>query len=220
MMAPQIVHGGASSWFWIAANGRPGRRRLVGRRCAPAAPAAAARATRAWCRRSPARPLLRVDAGPELRLGRQELRRHPPEDVVHDRLREPDLRVPRHPGRLEPHVAELVDEDLQRHAVLQRVRDGLRERVREAGDRRAFLRHHEEDLARRAVLVQADGDVALVAGDVELVRDRAAARPAACGATGLRSRRDFGVVPCAASGPSTCSAAACACCRRGRSRSP
>ena len=40
--------------------------------------------------------------------------------------------------------------------------------------RRAFLGHLEEDLAGLAVRVQADGDVALVAGDVELVGDRGA----------------------------------------------
>ena len=36
----------------------------------------------------------------------------------------------------------------------------------------AFLGHRDEQLARPAVGVQADGDVALVAGDVELVGDR------------------------------------------------
>ena len=69
-------------------------------------------------------------------------------------------------------MAELVHEGLQRHAVLQRVGDRLRERVGEARDRRAFLRHHEEDFARLSILEEADRDVALVALDVELVRDR------------------------------------------------
>ena len=76
--------------------------------------------------------LAAVDAGVELRLRRQELRRHPPEDVVDDRLREADLRVLRHARRLEADVAELVHQRLQRHAVLQRVGDRLRERVGEA----------------------------------------------------------------------------------------
>src|SRR5947208_9840776 len=109
-----------------------------------------------------------------LRLGRQELRRQPPEDVRDGALREPDLRVARHPRRLEADVAELVDERLERNAVLERVRNRLRERVGKARDRRSFLRHHEENLARLAVLEQADRDVALVALDVELVRDRLA----------------------------------------------
>ena len=39
---------------------------------------------------------------------------------------------------------------------------------------RAFLGHRDEDLAGRAVLVHADGDVALVAADRELVGDRLA----------------------------------------------
>ena len=172
MIEPQVEHGGASSWFWIAANcgflacvattalGRssaPGHRQpghveheLLGRRGFLAV----------------------VHAGAVLRFGRQELRRQPPEDVVDDRLREADVRVLRHARRLEADVAELVDEILQRHAVLQRVADRLRERVGEARDRRAFLRHRQEQLAGLAVLVEADGDVALVAGDVELVRDR------------------------------------------------
>ena len=38
-------------------------------------------------------------------------------------------------GRLEPHVAELVNQDWQRHAILQRVRDGLGERVGKTRDR-------------------------------------------------------------------------------------
>ena len=115
-----------------------------------------------------------VDAGAELRLRRQELRRHPAEDVVDDRLGEPHVGVLGHARRLEARVAELVDQRLQRHAVLQRVADRLGERVGKARDRRAFLGHHQEDLARHAVLEQADRDVALVAGDVELVRDRLA----------------------------------------------
>ena len=50
----------------------------------------------------------------------------------------------------------------------------MAKRVHQAGDGRAFLGHGDEDLAGRAVLVLADGDVALVAADGELVRDRLA----------------------------------------------
>src|SRR5215471_6707417 len=66
-----------------------------------------------------------VHAGAELGFRRQELRRHPAEDVVDDRLREADVGIARHPGRLEADVAELVDEILERDAVLQRVTDRL-----------------------------------------------------------------------------------------------
>ena len=120
------------------------------------------------------RRFAQVHAGVELRFGREELRRHPPEDVVDDRLREPHLGVLGHPRRLEARVAELVHEHLQRHAVLQRVGNRLREGVGKARNRRAFLGHRQEDLARRPVVEEPDGDVALVAGDVELVRDRVA----------------------------------------------
>ena len=67
-------------------------------------------------------------------------------------------------------MAELVDQRLQRHAVLQRVADGLGEGVGETRNGRAFLRHHQKDFSRHAVFEQADRDVALVAGNVELVR--------------------------------------------------
>ena len=98
-----------------------------------------------------------------------------------------DLRVPGEARRLEARVRELVDQELQRHAVLQRQRGRGGEAVHQAGDGRAFLGHGDEDLARRAVLVHADGDVALVAADRELVRDRLAlvgqlAAHARCGA--------------------------------------
>ena len=56
----------------------------------------------------------------------------------------------------------------------------VREGVHQPADRGAFLGHGDEDLAGLAVLVQADRDVALVAGDRELVGDRRAARRAAC----------------------------------------
>ena len=51
---------------------------------------------------------------------------------------------------------------------------------------RAFLGHGDEDFAGRAVFVQADGDVALMAGDVELVRDARGACRAGAGAAGAR----------------------------------
>ena len=56
------------------------------------------------------RRLTRLDGKRVLRT--QELRAHPAEDVVHDRLRVGNLLIPRPARRLEPHMAELVDEEL------------------------------------------------------------------------------------------------------------
>jgi hypothetical protein len=57
-------------------------------------------------------------------------------------------------------------------------------RPHQAADGGAFLGDADEDLAGLAVLVQPGGDVTLVAGDVELVRQRPAGvrEPAAQGA--------------------------------------
>ncbi len=107
------------------------------------------------------------------RPDRQEPRRKPADDVVHKTLGDGDLRVLRVARRLEPHVAELLDQGVERHAVLEREGDGRRESVHETRDRGAFLGHRQEDLPRGAVLVEADGDVALVPRDRELVRERA-----------------------------------------------
>ena len=99
-----------------------------------------------------------------------------------------DARVARQAGRLEVDAAELRDEVLERHAVLQRDRRQHGDGVHEAADGRAFLRDVDEDLAGRALVVQADGDVALLLADAELVRDRTGARPA--GGGGRARRRD------------------------------
>src|SRR3982750_482625 len=70
-----------------------------------------------WC--EPCLHLWREDPGLLLLVGGEELLAHPAEDVVDDRLGDPDVRVVRHPARLEAHVAELRDVHLERHAVLQ-----------------------------------------------------------------------------------------------------
>ena len=64
---------------------------------------------------------------------------------------------------------ELVDENLERDAVLQADRDRRAEHVHQAADRRTLLGHRDEQLARPAVGIEADVDVALVTLDVELV---------------------------------------------------
>src|SRR6185437_3313895 len=58
--------------------------------------------------------------------------------------------------------------------VLQRQRDAGRKGVHQAGNRGAFLGHLDKDLARLSVGIEADGDVAFVSGDRELVRQRRA----------------------------------------------
>ena len=75
---------------------------------------------------------------------------------------------------LEAGVRELLAQQLERHAVLQRERRGAGEAVHQAADGRAFLGHGDEQLARHAVFVEADGEVAFVSAHVELVGDRQA----------------------------------------------
>ncbi len=67
------------------------------------------------------RAVQRGDAGIFLGLSvlGQELISHPAEDVIHDGLGEADLGVIGPAAGLEAHVAELVAEHLERHAVLQ-----------------------------------------------------------------------------------------------------
>ena len=55
----------------------------------------------------------------------------------------------------------------QRHTVLETQADRDREGVHDPGQRRALLRHLDEDLARTPVLVLADGDVSLAVGHSE-----------------------------------------------------
>src|SRR4029077_222916 len=98
----------------------------------------------------------------------------PAEDVVDDRLRETNLGIPGPAGRLETHVTELLDQVRERNAVLEQQRNARGERVHHPGERRALLRHRDEELAGRVVLEEAHGDVALVPFDRELVRERGA----------------------------------------------
>ena len=71
-------------------------------------------------------------------------------------------------------MRELFAEQAQRDSVLQRDRGGQREAVHQAADGRSFFRHGDEQFAGLAVGIEADGDVALVVPDLELVRDRSA----------------------------------------------
>src|SRR5438270_8471986 len=107
-------------------------------------------------------------------LLREEAIADPAEDVVDDRLRESDLRIAGPAGGLEAHVRELLDEMRQRDPVLERERDAETEGVHHPREGRPLLRHRDEELARRAVVEEADGDVALVSFDRELVGERCA----------------------------------------------
>ena len=104
-----------------------------------------------------------------------ELDAEPAEDVIDEALGVRDVRVLRVARRLEAGVRELVHEDL---AAARRIAGSsdvsVPMVVHQAADGAAFLGHGDEQLAGPAVLEQADGDVALVAGDVELVRERLA----------------------------------------------
>ena len=53
-------------------------------------------------------------------FGAKELRAQPAENVIHDRLGVRDLRIPRETAGLETHVAEFIDQEFQRHAVMPR----------------------------------------------------------------------------------------------------
>ena len=113
-----------------------------------------------------------VHAGEEVELmAGEEADLDPAEDVIHDGLGVADLGIAGPAGGLEAGVGELFAEHAQRHAVLQREADGGGEAVHEAGDGGTLLGHADEDLAGVAVGIEADGDVALVAGDGELVGD-------------------------------------------------
>src|SRR5258708_37154035 len=72
---------------------------------------------------------------------------------------------------LESGVDEFVDQRLKWYAVLQADRHRKREAVHEAGKRRAFLGHLNENFAGLSGLVHANGNVALVPADGKLVSD-------------------------------------------------
>jgi len=70
-------------------------------------------------------------------------------------------------------VAELVHQHFEGHAILHGHGREDADRVHQAGDRAAFLGDLDEHLARGAIVILANVDVALVAGDIELVAQRA-----------------------------------------------
>ena len=69
-------------------------------------------------------------------------------------------------------MRKLVDDALHRHSVLQCQTDGGSQRIHQPTNGGAFLRHGDEQFARRAVFVETNDQVALMASNVELVRER------------------------------------------------
>ena len=131
------------------------------------------------------------ETGEEVELGpREEAHLDPAEDVIHDGLGEADLRVAGPAGGLEAGVGELLAQHAQRHAMLQRDADGGGEAVHQAGDGGALLGHADKDLSGVSVGIEADRDVAFVACDGELVRDRG---PFSGQAMAAGARRGLGV---------------------------
>jgi hypothetical protein len=92
----------------------------------------------------------------------QEFRRQPPEDVVHDRLRQRYFPVIGVPGGFKAHMTELVDQRLEWHPVLKGERYRSGKRIHEPRDGTALFRHDQEDFPGRAIIEHAYGDVAFM----------------------------------------------------------
>ena len=69
-------------------------------------------------------------------------------------------------------MRKFADHAFERHAVLQRHAGERADGVHESAERAAFFLHLDEEFAGLAILEHADGDVAFVAGDIELVGER------------------------------------------------
>src|ERR1019366_8189230 len=106
-----------------------------------------------------------------LLLSGEEAQQQPAEDVVHVRLGIADVGIVAPATGLEAGVRELLAQQLQGHAVLQRDRSRAGKAVHQAADGRAFLGHGDEQLAGHAVFVESHSEVALVSAHLELVGD-------------------------------------------------
>lgn len=120
-----------------------------------------------------------VVSGDQIRFGflffaeaGEEGHSEPTEDVVDDALCDADFWVGRMSVWFEPGVAELVDKDFERNAVLQGDGDSGTEAIHQAADGATFFCHGDEDFTGSAIWVESDVDVAFVAGDTEFVGDR------------------------------------------------
>ncbi len=95
-------------------------------------------------------------------------------DIVDDGLGFGDFGVACVAHRLEAHALEAFDGFFDGEAVLHGDTEGSAEGLAHAGECGAFFGDFEEDFAGRAIGVEADGEVALVPIDAELVGDRLA----------------------------------------------
>ena len=104
-----------------------------------------------------------------LAISRHELAGHPSEHVVDDGAGLTDVGVAGEATGLEALVGELLDQSLERHAVLKRHAGEGTDGVHESADGGTFLGHGDKQFARLAVVEETHRQVALVSGDVELV---------------------------------------------------
>ena len=96
-----------------------------------------------------------------------ELAAEPAENVIRNAGRAADVGILGETARLETLVGEFLHQAFERHAVLQSNRGERADRIHQAADGAAFLRHRDEEFARHAVFEKADRDVAFVARDLE-----------------------------------------------------
>ena len=68
-------------------------------------------------------------------------------------------------------MSKLLAQHAERNSMLQRKGDRGGKGIHQPGDSRALLGHLDEDFSRLAARIEAHSDVALMAGDGELVRD-------------------------------------------------
>ncbi len=92
-------------------------------------------------------------------------------DIIDDRLSEWDVRVLGHALGFEANVAELFDQGLERHAVLEAEGDEGAHAVHEAVDGGAGLGHLNEHFAGLTVVEFANGNIAFRPADAEFVRE-------------------------------------------------
>src|SRR5690606_17257226 len=133
---------------------------------------AASRGTRAWGGEgSVDREAIATSPALDDELGLEEAC-----DVVEDARRFGNVRVGGGAHRFEPHVAETIDRVLEREAELEGETERPAETLDQAGERGPLLGDLDEDLAGTAIFEEADGEVALVPPDAELVRHRSTGR--------------------------------------------
>ena len=101
---------------------------------------------------------------------RDELTAEPAEHVIGDARRVPDVGIFRESARLKALICKFLHQALQRNSILKR--DGCQRAdcVHQPADRAAFLRHRDKELARLAILIQTDRDVAFVSRNLKPVR--------------------------------------------------